>query len=100
MKTTVSLALAALTLGIAAPAIAEPVDIASLTCEAMASMDKETGTALLMWMDGYTGGVVEDSSFDPDRLNTNIDDTIAACQADASRSVLEVMQEVSIEPAE
>lgn len=100
MKLTAKLALAALSLGLAAPAFAEAVDVATLTCEGMATMDKETGTALLMWMDGYTGGSVEDTSFDPDRLNTNIADTVAACEADPTRSVLEVMKEVSIAPAE
>lgn len=100
MKTTVTLALAALTIGFAAPVMAEAVDVSTLTCEAVSTMDKDTVGALLMWMDGYTGGTVEDATFDPERLGQNVDDAIAACGADASRSLLEVMQEVSIETAE
>ena len=89
------IALCALTLGVAAPALAEPIDIATITCEGFAALDAQTKGALLMWMDGYTGGVNEDSTFDLERLGVNTADADAACTADPSRSLLEVMTEVT-----
>ena len=71
MTTFTKIALCALTLGIAAPALAEPIDIANITCEGFAGLDDQTKGALIMWMDGYTGA------------------------ADPSRSLLDVMTEVT-----
>lgn len=88
-------ALCALTLGVAAPAVAEPIDIANITCEGFASLDEQTKGALIMWMDGYTGGINEDSTFDLERLGVNAADADAACSADPTRSLLEVMTEVT-----
>ncbi len=87
-------ALCALTLGVAAPALAEPVDIAAITCTDFATLDDETKGALIMWMDGYTGGINDDSTFDMERLGVNATDADAACTADPSRSLLDVMTEV------
>ncbi len=87
--------LCALTLGVAAPALAEPIDIANITCESFAGLDDETKGALIMWMDGYTGGINEDSTFDLERLGVNAADADAACAADPTRSLLEVMTEVT-----
>lgn len=97
MKSTVKLALAALTLGFAAPAFAEPIDMGVATCAEITALDGETIRALLLWMDGYTGGVAGDATLDFERLDTNIADASAACDADPTRSLLEVMQEVSLE---
>lgn len=95
MTTFTKIALCALTLGIAAPALAEPIDIANITCEGFAGLDDQTKGALIMWMDGYTGGINEDSTFDLERLGVNAADADAACAADPSRSLLDVMTEVT-----
>ena len=89
------LALCALALGAAAPAMAEPIDIAAITCTDFASLDDDTKGALIMWMDGYTGGINEDSTFDMERLGINAADADAACTADPTRSLLDVMTEVT-----
>lgn len=94
MKTTSILALAALGFGLALPAHAEPIDLAAATCGEIAALDGDTIGTILMWMDGYTGGVAGDSTFDAERLKVNITDASAACEADPSRPLLEVMQEV------
>ncbi len=88
------IALCAMTMGFAAPAFAEAIDIANITCTSFAELDADTKGALIMWMDGYTGGVNADSSFDLERLKVNAADADAACTADPSRSLLEVMNEV------
>lgn len=88
-------ALCALTLGVSAPAMAEPIDIANISCEGFITLDEQTKGALLMWMDGYTGGINEDTTFDLERLGVNTADAASACEADPSRSLLEVMTEVT-----
>lgn len=94
MKKTSMLVAAALGFGFALPAFAEPIDLGTATCGEIAALDGDTIGTLLMWMDGYTGGVAGDSTFDAERLKVNITDASAACDADPSRPLLEVMQEV------
>lgn len=87
------IALAVFTLGLATPVVAEPIDLGAATCGEIAAMDKETIGTILMWMDGYTGGLMGDSTFDAERLQTNIDDAAALCEADPDRSLLDAMKE-------
>ena len=94
MATFTRIAVCALSLGLAAPVFAEPFDVVSLTCADFAALDADTKGALIMWMDGYTGGENGDSTFDLERLGVNADDADKLCTADPARSLLEVMSEV------
>ena len=59
MKT--KLALAALAVTLAAPAFAQSFDVATATCGEFAALDADTMGTMLLWIDGYTGGVAGDS---------------------------------------
>ena len=93
MKTISRIAVVALGLGLAMPAFAEPIDLAAATCGEIAALDQETIATILMWMDGYTGGLMGDSTFDGERLKVNVDDASALCEADPDRSLLDAMKE-------
>ena len=95
MKT--KLALAALAMTLAAPAFAQSVDVGTATCGEFATLDADTMGTVLLWIDGYTGGVAGDSTLDIDRLKQNISDAMEICARDPSKPVLDAMQEVSLE---
>lgn len=91
-RTMKKLAAAALVGFLAAPAaFAESTDIAAITCGDLASMPPEGISMVLTWIDGYMGGAAEDTTFDVDRLQANIDGAIAACGADANANLMEVL---------
>lgn len=94
MTAFTKIALCAVSLTFAAPAFAESFDVATLSCTDFAALPADTKGVLIMWMDGYTGGINGDSSLDLDRLQVNATDADAACSADPSRSLLDVMTEV------
>lgn len=87
-KTVAALVVAILSGGMAS---AQSVDISTITCADLDSMDADTVTALLFWVDGYQGGAAGDTSFDLDRLKTNIDGAAAACMADPATTVLDAL---------
>lgn len=94
MNTFTKIALCTLSLGFAAPVAAESFDVATMSCTDFASLDDTIKGTLIMWMDGYTGGVNADSTLDLDRLQVNAEDADKLCGEDPSRSLLEVMTEV------
>lgn len=88
LKTFAAVLVATLTGGMAA---AQTVDISTITCADLDGMDADTVTALLFWVDGYQGGAAGDTSFDLERLKTNIDGAAAACMADPTTTVLDAI---------
>ncbi len=92
------LALAALAMTLAAPAFAQSFDVATATCGDVASMDADTIGTMLLWIDGFTGGVAGDTTLDLDRLQQNVTDAMTLCAADPAKPVLEAMAEVSLPP--
>lgn len=95
MKT--KLALAALAVTLAAPAFAQSFDVATATCGDFASMDADTMGTMLLWIDGYTGGVAGDTTLDLDRLKQNITDAMELCAKDPAKPVIDAMSEVSLQ---
>lgn len=93
MKTFSLIAASALGMGLALPALAEPIDLGAATCGEVSALDPETISVILMWMDGYTGGLMGDSTFDSERLKANVDAASAACEANPDRSLLDAMKE-------
>ena len=95
MKTKLTLAALAVTL--AAPAFAQSFDVATATCGEFAALDADTMGTMLLWIDGYTGGVAGDTTLDLDRLKQNITDAMALCAEDPAKPVLDAMSEASLE---
>lgn len=86
------LAAAALIGLLSAPAaFAESTDIAAITCGDLAAMPPESIAMVLTWIDGYMGGAAEDTSFDVERLQANIDGATTACSADPAATLMDVL---------
>lgn len=74
-------------------AFAQSMDVATVTCADLGTMDPDSITTLLFWIDGYMGGAAEDSTFDLDRLMGNIDGALALCAENPTSTVMEVLQQ-------
>ena len=92
MKTTLKIAAAALTLVAATPVLAQQVDISTITCADAAAMDANALTLTIAFIDGYTGGEAGDTVLDIDRLGGDLDKVKAACEADATVTLMDAMK--------
>ncbi len=93
MKNNLKIALTASSLLAAAPAVAETLDVSTVTCEVANSLDANTVTMLIFFIDGYTGGEAGDPVFDATRLTADIDKVAAACTADPAKTLMDAMKE-------
>lgn len=87
------LSLAAVLAVTAMPAQADSIDIATIKCSDLATMDKDTIGLILSWTDGFLGGRADDTTFDVNRFSANADAVIAACEKDPSQGVLTILKE-------
>ncbi|WP_225026550.1 HdeA/HdeB family chaperone [Xinfangfangia pollutisoli] len=85
------LALALATPLFAGMAAAEAVDVNTITCADLATIDAEGVTALMFWVDGYLGGVAGDTNFDLERLKANIDGAAALCTSSPDASLIDLI---------
>lgn len=77
----------------AGPALANSVDVQTITCADAKKGDAESLVVYLAWIDGFVGGQADDTMLDLDRFNNNIDAAVKLCDAQPSRSLLDVMKE-------
>jgi len=91
------LALAALALSLLAPvaAKADPVDMSTVTCGSLLTMDESAVTFMLTWVAGYMAGTEEELSMDPDALGKSVDATVKYCQENEEMSVLNAARETA-----
>ncbi len=75
----------------------ESVDLKEMTCKDLDSMDKETLSMMLFWLDGYLSGVSDDTSFNPENLGKFVENLAAACDKKADGKVLEIAKEVGLD---
>jgi acid stress chaperone HdeB len=75
-------------------ATSETVDIATIRCSEIASMNEQAIVIMMSWMDGYLGGRAEDTRLDWDRAQSNADAADKACQEDPTAGVLSVLKEI------
>ena len=92
MNTTLKIALSALTLGAAAPALAQQIDISTITCGDAVAMSAEELTLTVAFIDGYTGGEAGDPVLDVERLNGDLAKVGEACAADATVTLMDAMK--------
>lgn len=92
MNTTLKIAVAALTLGVAAPAMAQQIDISTITCGDAVAMSAEELTLTVAFIDGFTGGEAGDPVLDVERLNADLTKVGEACAADPAVTLMEAMK--------
>ena len=92
-KLVAGLSFAAVLAFTAMPAQADSIDIATIKCTDIASMDADSVALVLAWTDGFLGGRADDTSFDLNRFNANADAAIKACGEDPSKGLLSILKE-------
>lgn len=74
-------------------------DMSKLTCADMLNVLEETPDSfgvLMVWIDGYLGGVVGNTEFDPDYMGELTEAFVEACQASPKKNVIAVAREVAL----
>jgi hypothetical protein len=74
------------------PASAQTLDISTLKCSDVASMEAEEVGLILAWIDGYLGGRADDTRFDISRFEENGDAAAKACEKDPDSGLLTVLK--------
>lgn len=79
----------AASLVVAAPVVrADTIDMSTVTCEQMESMDADTIAWYLVWLDGWLAGQADETTLDVDQLGAQIDGIAAKCAENPSLSVI------------
>ncbi len=82
------LALAAL------PARAEVIDISTIKCSDLATMNADEGSYLLIWLHGYYGGKAGDTTIDMDSFEVAGKEIGEACAASPELGLMTVINQI------
>lgn len=77
-----------------AAARADAIDMTTVTCGTLLTMDQEAITFMLTWVAGYIAGMNDQSSMDPDVLGKATEDTVTYCQENQEMSVVNAAKAV------
>ena len=72
----------------ATPARADMVDMSTITCAQLATMNEEEGSFFLIWLDGWLAGQSDETTLDVDTLSEQIDGIAAKCEETPELSVI------------
>lgn len=97
MRTTIAAALAAACLLSPVAARADAVDMSTVTCGTLLTMDEQAVTFMLTWVAGYLAGVNDELSMDPDVLGASVEATVKYCQENQEMSVVNAAKAVEAE---
>ena len=78
----------------AAPALAETIDLATVKCSELSSMQQEEATFLFTWLLGYAGGVAGTSTMDLSAMEQMGKDIGEYCAANPDVGILSAANEV------
>jgi opacity protein-like surface antigen len=87
---------AAAAAGLMSPAAAkaDAIDMTTVTCGTLLTMDQEAITFMLTWVAGYLAGTNDQSSMDPDVLGRETEATVTYCQENQQMSVVNAARAV------
>jgi HdeA/HdeB family len=71
-----------------AQALAESVDMSTLTCEQTLAGNAEDMTTTLIWLDGWLAGQADSTMLDPDQLGKQVEGILTVCQENTSMSLM------------
>jgi len=74
---------------------AEPIDMSTVTCGALLTMNQDEVSFTLIWVAGYLAGTEEELSMDPDLLGGHVGRTVEYCQEHQEMSVLNAAMETA-----
>lgn len=93
MKKSIAALFAAAALFSTIPAKAEPIDMSTVTCAQLMTMNQEEISFVLTWIAGYLAGIEEETSMDPDVLGAHVTATATYCGENSEMSVLNAAKE-------
>lgn len=75
------------------PARAEMLDMSTITCAQLASMNESEGSWFLIWLDGYLAGQADSTELDIEQLGSQIDGIAGVCEEKPDLSVINAAKE-------
>jgi len=75
------------------------VEMSQLTCKDLLNVLEETPDSFavfVVWIDGYLGGVVGNTEFDPDYMGELSEALVTACSESPKKNVIAVAREVAL----
>jgi hypothetical protein len=95
------LALAAGLVALAAiPARAEVIDISTIKCSDLATMNADDGGALLIWLHGYYGGKAEDTTIDLESFEAAGKAIAESCAEQPELGLMTVVNQIEADNAQ
>ncbi len=76
---------------------AETFEMAELTCAELLELDGETGSLVIIWLDGYLAGVSGDTEMNTDYLVGLTEVLVLECAEDPEALVLDMAEAVGLE---
>jgi hypothetical protein len=67
---------------------AEMVDMSTITCAQLGTMNEDDGSLFLIWLDGWLAGQADATTLDVDDLTSQIDGIAKECEASPELSVM------------
>lgn len=95
MKRFACLAAAAALMSSVAPARAEVIDMAAITCGEMLDMKSDEAGIILMWMHGYFGGKEDDTRLDLQALEHHAKSIGAFCAQNKKVTLISAIKAVT-----
>lgn len=91
---TGAMVLGASIFGLATPAHAQPVDMATLTCSEFVGMDQMSTVATIFWIDGFFAGQQNTTVTDMSGMGQATAAIRQACQSNPSEPVFSVIRQL------
>ncbi|NJR13184.1 MAG: hypothetical protein HC779_01265 [Phyllobacteriaceae bacterium] len=89
MKTALAAALFSTALLLAAPsALADSVDMSTITCEQLMAGTGEDAGNLLIWVDGWLAGQADETMLDSETLEAQVEGILTVCQESPEMSMI------------
>ncbi len=97
MRSKLAAALVAASLLSPVIARADAIDMSTVTCETLLTMDEQAITFMLTWVAGYIAGLNDETSMDPAILGKATEDTVKYCQENKEMSVVNAAKAIEDE---
>jgi acid stress chaperone HdeB len=81
-------ALAGLAVLASTPALAESIDMSTITCEQLVNGSGEDAGNLLIWVDGWLAGQADETMLDADTLGAQVEGIITICGENPTMSMM------------
>jgi acid stress chaperone HdeB len=82
-------------IGFISPAVAMEMDMSTMTCKDIASMDSDTKLAVIIWMSGYAHGKSNNAKIDSTKMHDNALKIVDFCKKDPNATIMSGLEQLN-----